>query len=218
MHKVVQPKALYFGTPVVLVRSVNEDGATNLAPMSSAWWVGRSCMLGLDATSKTTENLIRDGDCVLNLASADMVGAVDRLALTTGSEEVPEHKANKGFRYEPDKFSAAGLSPIPSDIVNAERVAECSVQLEAKVAEMHVFGAPYAECYAIEVSVLRTHVAEWLLVPGKEDHIDPVRWDPLIIKFTEFFGGAKNVHPSSLARGWGMRHEGTGVLQSEARA
>ena len=44
MHKVVQPKALYFGTPVVLVSSVNEDGATNLAPMSSAWWVGaRAC-------------------------------------------------------------------------------------------------------------------------------------------------------------------------------
>ena len=218
MHKVVRPKALYFGTPVVLVGSVNEDGATNLAPMSSAWWIGRSCMLGLDVTSKTTENLIRDGDCVLNLASADMARAVDRLALTTGSKRLPGHKAKKGFRYEPDKFSAAGLSPMPSDLVRAQRVAECGIQLEAKVAEMHAFGAPYAECYAIEVSIVRTHVAEWLLVPGKEDHIDPVRWDPLIMKFTEFFGGAKNVHPSSLARGWGMRHEGTGVLQSEARA
>jgi hypothetical protein len=38
------------------------------------------------------------------------------------------------------------------------------------------------------------------------------------LRFTEFFGGGENIHPSSLARGFGMRHQGTGVLQSEACA
>jgi flavin reductase (DIM6/NTAB) family NADH-FMN oxidoreductase RutF len=38
-------------------------------------------MLGLDETSKTTENLAARGECVLNLASSDMVSAVDRLTL-----------------------------------------------------------------------------------------------------------------------------------------
>lgn len=38
-------------------------------------------------------------------------------------------------------------------------------------------------------------------------------WDPLIMKFTEFFGGGMNVHPSRLAAGFGMNHQGTGVLQ-----
>lgn len=218
MHKVIEPKVYYFGTPVVLVSSVNADGTTNLAPMSSAWWIGRSCMLGLDATSKTTENLRRDGDCVLNLASADMVDAVDRLALLTGSERLPEHKAQKGFRYESDKFSAAGLSPAPSDLVRAQRVAECGVQLEGKVAAIHAFGAPHAECDAIEVSILQTHVAEGLLIPGKDNYIDPLKWDPLIMKFTEFFGGGKNIYPSLLARGFDMRHDDTGVLRPEAPA
>jgi flavin reductase (DIM6/NTAB) family NADH-FMN oxidoreductase RutF len=47
MKKVIQPKILYFGTPVVLISSLNPDGSTNLAPMSSAWWLGQSCMLGM---------------------------------------------------------------------------------------------------------------------------------------------------------------------------
>jgi hypothetical protein len=31
------PKTLYFGTPVALVSSLNEDGTTDLAPLSSFW-------------------------------------------------------------------------------------------------------------------------------------------------------------------------------------
>src|SRR6266700_1246561 len=110
MHKVIDPKILYFGTPVVLVSTLNEDRSANLAPMSSAWWLGRSCMLGLDVTSKTTENLRRDRQCVLNLPSSDLVSAVDRLALLTGSCLVPEHKMKRGYRYEPEKFATAQLT------------------------------------------------------------------------------------------------------------
>jgi len=35
-HRTADPAILYFGTPVVLISSVNEDGSYNLAPMSSA--------------------------------------------------------------------------------------------------------------------------------------------------------------------------------------
>lgn len=31
----IQPKILYFGTPVVLLSARNEEGSPNLAPMSS---------------------------------------------------------------------------------------------------------------------------------------------------------------------------------------
>ena len=47
MHRVVPLKVHYYGTPVVLVSSTNPDGTTNLAPMSSAWWLGQNAMLGL---------------------------------------------------------------------------------------------------------------------------------------------------------------------------
>ena len=49
---------MYFGTPVVLISTLNEDGTANLAPMSSAWWLNQSCMLGLSTRGKTMEKLL----------------------------------------------------------------------------------------------------------------------------------------------------------------
>src|SRR5689334_8635584 len=122
MHQTIEPAILYFGTPVVLVSTVNEDGWPNLAPMSSAWWLGWRCMLGFGASSKTPQNMMRTGECVLNLPSIEMVAEVDRLARTTGTNPVPEGKVRRGYRYERDKFGVAGLTPVPSETVAAPRV------------------------------------------------------------------------------------------------
>ena len=70
MHSTIEPGILYFGTPVVLISTRNEDRSLNLAPMSSAFWLGWRCVLGLAATSKTPENMRRTKECVLNLPSA----------------------------------------------------------------------------------------------------------------------------------------------------
>jgi flavin reductase (DIM6/NTAB) family NADH-FMN oxidoreductase RutF len=198
-HRVVTPRILYFGTPVVLVSTLNEDGSPNLAPMSSAWWLGTSCVLGLSARSQTTHNLRRTGECVLNLPSAEMVDAVDRLALLTGSDPVPAYKQAMGYRYEPRKFAAAGLTAVPADLVGPPRVHECPVQMEAVVQQMHPVGGPDRHLAMIEVSVTRVHADESILVPGHPSHFDPDRWRPLIMSFCEFYGLGGKVHPSRLA-------------------
>jgi flavin reductase (DIM6/NTAB) family NADH-FMN oxidoreductase RutF len=203
MHKAIDLKVLYFGTPVVLISSRNPDGTPNLAPMSSAWWLGQGCMLGLGTASQTAQNLLREKECVLNLAPSTLVDAVDRLAMTTGSRVVPQYKADMGYRWEPDKFGAAGLTGLPSDLVKAPRIAECPIQLECEVIGSHPFGGSGAA--AIEVRVLRAHVEEGLIIPGTR-YVDPIGWDPLIMKFCEFFGGGENVYPSRLAEGWRMPH------------
>lgn len=133
----IDPAILYFGTPVVLIGSTNEDGSHNLAVISSAWWVGWHCVLGLARNSKTTENMIRTGECVLNLPSADLVAAVDRLARTTGFDPVPPGKAYRGYRHNKDKFGLSGLTALAAEIVAAPRAAECPVQMEAKLAHVH---------------------------------------------------------------------------------
>src|ERR1044072_5387322 len=109
MHKTVEPAILYLGTPVVLISTVNEDGSYNLAPMSSAFWLGWRGVLGLAARSQTPPHMFRTRECVLNLPSADLVAAVNRLALTTGSDPVPEIKQRRGYRHVKDKFGIAGL-------------------------------------------------------------------------------------------------------------
>ncbi|MFJ9691187.1 flavin reductase family protein [Kitasatospora sp. NPDC101183] len=206
MHVVPGLKVLYFGTPVVLISTLNEDGTPNLAPNSSAWWLNQSCMIGLGNSSRTTANLRRERECVLNLPSAEMVDAVDRIALLTGTPTLSEFKTSRGYRHERDKFGAAGLTPQPSETVAAPRVAECPIQVECRVAATHPFaGAGASNLTGFELEVLRVHVDEDLVMPGTQ-YVDPVGWDPLIMKFCEYFGGGHNVHPSSLAEGWKMPH------------
>ena len=195
-HTVIDPAILYFGTPVVLITSVNPDGSSNIMPMSSAFWLGQSGVLGIGARSQTAANLQRNLGCVLNLPSVDLVTEVDRLALTTGRDEVPPAKTARGYRHEPDKFGHAGLTALPADTVAAARIAECPVNLEAHVVDVH----PVDDGILLfEVQVNRVHVHEAIRAPGTEHRIDPDRWRPLIISFQHFYGLGDRVHPSRLA-------------------
>ena len=202
MHINVEPSILYFGTPVVLVSTRNPDGTTNVAPMSSAWWLGWNCMLGLGARSHTAHNLLREKECVLNLPSVAMAAAVNRLARLTGSDPVPPHKLNMGYRHEKDKLRVAGLSAIASDLVSAQRISDCPVQLEAVLESTHPFGTrPDKACsaLAIEVRIVRTHMDEHILIDGVANHIDPDKWRPLIMSFCQFYGLGERVWESTLA-------------------
>jgi len=204
-HVRIEPAIHYWGTPVVLVSTLNEDGTTNVAPMSSAWWLGWSCMLGLDASSQTTVNLRRHPECVLNLADAGLVDAVDRLALTTGRPDVPLHKKLLGYRSVPDKLACAGLTAIDSVRVRPQRVAECRVQLEAVVESVRPFAkrdprmAIAAAC--VEVRIVAAHADRALLADGTSDRIDPARWQPLVMSFRRFFSLGAELRASRLARG-----------------
>jgi flavin reductase (DIM6/NTAB) family NADH-FMN oxidoreductase RutF len=204
MHTVIDPAILYFGTPVVLVSSTNQDGSSNLAPMSSAWWLGHSCMLGFGARSQTPLNIQRTGECVLNLPSVKEVGAVNRLARTTGSDPVPPHKIAMGYRHVADKFGVAGLTALPSDCVSPPRVLECPVHLEATLESVHPLAVRDDDrrgaLVSLELRIVRIHVDASIRMTGHDDRIDPEKWRPLIMSFQQFFGLGEIVHESTLSR------------------
>jgi flavin reductase (DIM6/NTAB) family NADH-FMN oxidoreductase RutF len=220
MHKTIDPTILYFGTPVALISTLNEDGSANLAPMSSVWWLGWTAMLGLGSMGQTSDNLIRGRECVINLPSVDQVTHVDRLALTTGKNPVPEKKVSWGYRYEPAKFREAGFTALPSVSVAPPRVRECPVQMEGTVAHVRAFGKNVS-ANVFEVHITKLHVDEALLETNGR-HIDPVRWQPLIMSFCRFFGAGAEVHPSRLADSDFMRFvrggAGSSVPMPEAKA
>lgn len=203
MHVTIDPAILYFGTAVVLVSSLNEDGSANLAPISSAWWLGHTCVLGFGARSHSPANITRQGECVLNLPSVDQVNAVDRLAKTTGSSPVPQHKVHRGYRHVRDKFGVAELTEVPSERVEPPRVSECPVQLEAVLVGRHRLEESKAErrgkLVALEVEIVRVHVADEIRMLGTTHRIDPDRWRPLIMSFCEFYGLGNKLRPSTLA-------------------
>ena len=203
-HIVSEPSILYFGTPVVLISSENEDGSANLAPMSSAFWLGWRCILGLNAASKTTLNMIRTAECVLNLPSVDNVAAVNRLACLTGSDPVPAAKLARGYTHEKRKFETAGLTAIPSLTVAPPRALECPVQMEAVVAAKHDLmeddEVARGRIVSFEIRVTRVHIHPDILMDGLSNRVDPNKWRPLIMSFQRYYGIGDELHESTLAR------------------
>ena len=187
-YRTIEPKILYFGTPVAIISSLNEDSTTNLAPMSSFWALGWTLMLGLLDQTKTAENLARNPECVINLPSPDLWRKVEKLAPLTGKNPVPDIKA-KQFRFEKDKFAAACLTPLASEVVKPERIAQCPIQMEARVNRVHTLeGRKLKEIgggVAAEVEILRVHASAEFTV--RENHIDPAKWSPLIYNFRHYF-------------------------------
>ncbi|MBO9151676.1 flavin reductase family protein [Chitinophaga sp. GCM10012297] len=203
MHQVSEPAILYFGTPVALISSMNANGTANLAPMSSVFWLGWRCMIGLSSLSKTTENILRSRECVLNLPSQQEAAAVNRLAKLTGSNPVPEGKLKKGYRYEPDKFGVAGFSPLKSLTVQPPRALECPVQLEAMLEAAHGLAEndpqQRGRIIVMELRITKVHLREDILMNGHPNRVDPEKWRPLIMSFQEFYGLGPQLHYSTLA-------------------
>jgi flavin reductase (DIM6/NTAB) family NADH-FMN oxidoreductase RutF len=186
--RTIEPKILYFGSPVALVSSMNEDGTTDLAPISSFWALGWTLVLGLLVETKTADNVARHAECVVNIPSPEMWESVERLAPLTGKNPVPELKA-KQFRFEPRKFEAAQLTPLSSELVQPMRAKECPVHLEARVTAVHPLGGDRLNQLgggvAAEVEVLRVHVADDYIL--KDRYVDPAKWSPLIYNFRHYF-------------------------------
>lgn len=203
MHKTCKPAILYFGTPVVLISSTNENGTINIAPMSSIFWLGWRCVIGMSRSSKTVENLINTKECVLNLPSVNEVNAVDRLALTTGVKNVSLGKKEKGYTYVPNKFEIAGLTPMDSEVLSIPGILECPVSLEAIVKEIHPIGEDNEKMRGrianIELEIVNVRVHPEILKEGNINQIDPNKWRPLIMSFQHFYGLGEQVHPSRLA-------------------
>lgn len=186
----IKPPILYFGTPVVLLSTENDDGSPNLAPMSSAWALGWTVVLGIAADGQTAHNLRARPDVVINLPGPDQWEAVERLAPLTGRTPVPETKPR--FRHERAKFEAAGLTPEPSRLVRPPRVAECPLQLEAR--SLTEQSDTSRQFLIVEAAVLAVHADPRVVVPDTE-HVDPAAWSPLIYNFRHYFGlGAELGH------------------------
>lgn len=180
MHPTIDPAILYWGSAVIIVSSTNPDGTTNLAPMSSAWWLGQRCMLGLAAQSQTTINLQRTKQCVLNLPSDEMVTHINALAKTTGRQDLSPFKTAAGYCFVKDKFKVAQLTPLASEMVEPSRVLECPVQMEAELVQVNEM------CRDEE---------------GREGYfkVDADKWRPLMTVFQHFYGLSARLQPSRLA-------------------
>ncbi|MEB4783977.1 flavin reductase family protein [Paenibacillus jamilae] len=183
--KTINPSILYYGTPVILLNTLNEDGTTNISPISSSWALGDCVVLGIGTGGKALENMERHPECVINVPGPSMWENVERLAPFTGKNPVPAEKEKNGFSYQKDKHEISGLAAIESNRVKPTRIRECPIQIEAKVKEMRI--PDHSPYFAIvETQAIQVHVHQDIILG--ENHIDPAKWSPLIYNFRHYFG------------------------------
>jgi len=181
----INPKILYYGFPVILLTTLNEDGTVNISPLSSSWALGDCIVLGIGLGGKAIENLERHPECVINIPDPSLWENVEQLAPYTGKNIVPDFKKQIGFTYRKDKFAISGLTPIESTTVIPTRIMECPIQIEAKV--KHIRIPNYSPDFAIvETQTIHVHAHTDIII--KDHHIDPNKWSPLIYNFRHYFG------------------------------
>jgi flavin reductase (DIM6/NTAB) family NADH-FMN oxidoreductase RutF len=186
--RTIEPKILYFGTPVALITTVDSDGNPNIGPMSSVWALDYTLMLGLGTDSKTYQNLVDQKECVVNFPQASLYSKVEGIANLTGAYPIPEDKQEK-YKFDPDKFKSGGFISLKSEFVKPPRIGDCQLQFEAVLKNVFLVNGDDNEdggVAAVEVRVVRVHADERLIV--KDRHIDPAKWNPLIYNFRHYFG------------------------------
>ncbi|MDR7002650.1 flavin reductase family protein [Neobacillus niacini] len=182
---VISPRILYYGTPVILLTTLNQDGTTNISPISSSWALGDFIILGISTSGKAFENLQTHPECVINLPDPSLWRNVENLAPFTGKNPVPDFKKELGFSYKKEKYPASGLTELDSKIAAPSRIMECPIQIEARVLNIRILD--YSPMFAIiESKALVVHAHTEIL--KDTNHIDPAKWSPLIYNFRHYFG------------------------------
>lgn len=190
IFKEIKPKIMYYGTPTLLLNTLNEDGTTNISPMSSSWALGDCIVLGIGLGGKAIENLKRHSECVINLPCPNLWENVEKISSYTGTKIIPPFKKEIGFTYKKDKYESSELTPLSSKTVLPTRIKECPIQIEAVV--KHIRTPEYNPLFAIvETQVLHFHAEESIVL--NENYINPSKWSPLIYNFRHYFGLGKEV-------------------------
>jgi flavin reductase (DIM6/NTAB) family NADH-FMN oxidoreductase RutF len=159
--------------PVALVSTVDQDGVPNVAPFSFFSGVGSNPPTVLfcpalrsndgsrpDDRKDTLRNVEQTREFVVNIVSSAIADASNLAAAEVGPEV--------------DEFQLAGLTPVPSEVVRAPRVAESPAQFECKLLEIVFTGKGSGAGVIVLGEIVCIHVAREL-----EDHfrIDPEKLD-----------------------------------------
>lgn len=135
--------------PIAWVSSVDAAGVRNLAPFSYFMAItdeppiiAFSCSPRAGAKKDTLRNVEATGEFVVNVVDDDRA---EQMNLTSGD-----------FPAEVDEFAVTKLTPVPSSLVKAPRVAEAPINMECRVVRI----LPVGKANLVLGQVVRWHVRE----------------------------------------------------------
>ncbi len=150
-----------------MVTSISSSGRPNIITLGEVFNVSlaRPPIVGLAIRNATySHGLICEcKEFVINLPTAAMSREAEICGSTTGRTT--------------DKFSVAGLTAVPAELVKPPLIAECPVNIECRLLSVQVVGDH--DLFLGEV--LRVHADKSLL--DSQGKVGPDRLDPLIFMF-----------------------------------
>lgn len=118
--------------------------------------------MGLRESRRTLELIRETGTFTVNLPTAEMAAAVDFCGITSGRTA--------------DKFAVAGLTLLPSALIDTPIIEQCPFNLECRVTEEVAVGA-YRVVFG---EIVEAHADEDVLVESEGTLVDMERLDPLV--------------------------------------
>jgi len=154
--------------PIGWISTVSRDGVRNAAPFS---WFNAICadpfmvMISIGrrkgAMKDTAVNIRDTEEFVVNVATARTAEAMVR--------------TSADYPFGVSEFEAVGLTPIPSEVVRPDRIAESPVHLECRLERMFELGTQPID--VVFGRCLRLHVAEEVL--AADGRIDALKLRPI---------------------------------------
>jgi flavin reductase (DIM6/NTAB) family NADH-FMN oxidoreductase RutF len=147
--------------PIALVSTLSKDGINNLSPFSWFNAFGSNPPTVVISTARrirdgsfkdTHRNLVDTRECVIQAVTFDMVHQV-----SLSSTEYPA---------DFDEFVKSGLTPIPSEVVKAKRVAESPFHMECTVRQIIEAGDGPGSGVLFVCEVVRFHLDERITEEG----------------------------------------------------
>lgn len=152
---------LVYPRPIAWVSTVGRDGSRNLAPFSffNAFSFHPRPVVGIGPGSRrgvnkdSLRNIKETGEFVVNAVNEELA----RAANLTAAE----------FGPEVDEWEVAGVTPVPSETVRPERVAESPASFECEVKQVVELGTQEAPSNSLVIGVVgRIHVIDDALFDG----------------------------------------------------
>ena len=159
--KNIDTKQAIFPMPVLMIATYNDDGTVNV--MNAAWGTMVSMdtvALNLTESHKTVQNIKKRKAFTVSIADAAHVMEADYFGVASGKKVA-------------DKLTAAGMTSIKSQNVDAPVINEFPVCLECEFIEYQ--GDTYGLC--VIGKVVNVCADESVLTDGK---IDPAKLKPIV--------------------------------------
>ncbi len=148
--------------PIAVVSTLNEDGSNNVAPFSFFTAVSAKPMIiafsplirsSTGEMKDTPKNIFREKEFVVSFVSEEIV---DQINAT--STELP---------YGEDEFKLAGLTPLASDAVKANRIKESKIHFECIYRDHLSYGDQPGCGQIITGEVVKVHISSELEKDGR---------------------------------------------------